>query len=114
MKGLRYVWSHEQNFRIQTGIGVLVVIAMAVLRVTIAEAIILTMLIMFVLILEVFNTVMEKMVDILKPRIHSYVGILKDMMAAAVLLAAVGSSVVAGMIFIPHLYQIIMDYGFKI
>src|SRR3989338_6378563 len=103
MHGLRFVWNYEQNFRVQSYIAVLVVIAMLVFRVTLGEAIILTMMIVFVLVLEVVNTIFEKFVDILKPRLHMYVGVIKDLMAAAVLLAAVGAVAVAAMVFIPYI-----------
>jgi diacylglycerol kinase len=101
--GLQYVWRNEQNFRIQVLIGLLVSIAMIWFRVPTLQTVILCMLIMFVLVLEIANTVFEKMVDILKPRMHSYVEIIKDMMAAIVLVAAVGSGVIAMMIFLPYL-----------
>lgn len=102
-QGLRHVWRYEQNFRIQSYIALLVIIGMLLFQVTLGEAIILTMMIVFVLVLEVVNTIFEKFVDILKPRLHMYVGVIKDLMAAAVLLAAVGAVAVALMVFIPYL-----------
>lgn len=107
-QGLLYVWRNEQNFRIQTLIAGLVVIGMLVFRVTLGEAIILTMMIIFVLVLEVVNTIFEKLVDILKPRMHTYVGVIKDMMAATVLLAAVGSVAIALMVFIPYCLELVL------
>lgn len=106
-RGLRYIWSNEQNFRIQTVIALLVIVAMIVFRVSLGEAIILTMMIIFVLVLEVVNTIFEKMVDILKPRLHTYVAVIKDMMAAGVFLAAVGSLAVGAMVFIPYCLELI-------
>lgn len=103
VQGLRQVWRHEQNFRIQSVIAVGVIIGMFVFRVTIGEAIILTMMIIFVLVLEVVNTIFEKFIDILKPRLHVYVGVIKDLMAAAVLLAAVGAVAIALMVFVPYI-----------
>ncbi len=84
----------------------MVILAMIFFRVTISEAIVLTMMIVFVLVLEVVNTIFEKFVDILKPRLHNYVGIIKDMMAAAVLLAAVGAVAVAIMVFLPYCLEL--------
>lgn len=107
LRGLRSIWQHEQNFRIQTAIALVVVVAMIFFRVTLGEAIILTMMIVFVLVLEVVNTIFEKFVDILKPRLHLYVGVIKDMMAAAVLLAASGAVAVAIMVFIPYCLQLL-------
>lgn len=107
VQGLRYVWRNEQNFRIQTLVAGLVIAAMLIFRVSLAEAIVLTMMIIFVLVLEVVNTIFEKFVDILKPRLHTYVGVIKDMMAAAVLLAALGSVAVAIMVFIPYCLELL-------
>lgn len=106
-QGLRYVWQNEQNFRLQTLIAIVVIIAMLLFRVTLGEAIILTMMIVFVLVLEVVNTIFEKMVDILKPRLHTYVAVIKDMMAAGVFLAAIGSLAVGAMVFIPYCLELI-------
>lgn len=106
-QGLRYVWDNEQNFRIQTFIALLVIVAMIIVHVTLGEAIVLTMMIIFVLVLEVVNTIFEKMVDILKPRLHTYVAVIKDMMAAGVFLAAVGSIVIGAMVFIPYCLELI-------
>lgn len=102
IQGLVYVWQNEQNFRIQCGVAAAVIVGMIGFRVSLAEAIVLTMMIVFVLVLEVMNTIFEKMVDILKPRLHTYVKVIKDMMAAVVLLAAIGSAIVAAMVFIPY------------
>lgn len=105
--GLKFVWQNEQNFRIQVGMATAVILVMIFFRVTLGEAIVLMMLIIFVLVLEVLNTIFEKFVDILKPRLHAYVGVIKDMMAAAVLLASVGSAIVAGMVFYPYCRELI-------
>lgn len=105
--GLAHVWRNEQNFRIQCWIAGLVLLGMLIFRVTLAEAIVLTMMIIFVLVLEVVNTIFEKFIDILKPRLHSYVGVIKDMMAATVLIAAVGAVAIALMVFLPYCLDLV-------
>lgn len=60
-----------------------------------------------VLILEVVNSVFEQLVDLLKPRLHYVVGEIKNMMAAAVLLASLAAAVVGGVIFWPYALGII-------
>jgi diacylglycerol kinase len=105
-RGLRYVWYNEQSFRVQVLVALFVILAMIGLPVSVGQAIVLIMLIMFVLVLETANTIVERFVDILKPRLHSYVEIIKDMMAAAVLLAAVGSAIIALIIFVPYLVDL--------
>jgi len=108
-RGLVYVIKNEQNFRIQLIIGILVIIAMILLQVEIWQAIVLLMLILTVLVLELINTIFEKIVDILKPRIHFYVEIIKDIMAAAVLLASIGAALIAFLIFVPYLIAFLIN-----
>lgn len=102
-KGLLYIFRHEQNFRIQCLATVLVCVAMIFFRVTMSEAIALILMALIVLILEILNTVVEKFIDLLQPRMHHYSKIIKDMMAAAVLLAAIVSCIIGAMIFFPYI-----------
>jgi diacylglycerol kinase len=60
------------------------------------------LIIMWVLITELTNTVVERVVDILKPRIHPYARLVKDIMAAVVLISAVMAVVVGVIIFYPY------------
>ena len=83
----------------------LVIVLMIVFPLRTLERIALSLVITFVLVLELINTIMEKIVDILKPRIHHYVEIIKDMMAAAVLIASIGALVVGLLIFWPYLFS---------
>lgn len=103
-RGFRFTFQNEQNFRLQVAVALAVIVAMIAFRVQIWEAIILLMVIGSVLILEIVNTVFEKMTDLLKPRLHHVVEIIKDMMAMAVLLASIGAVAIGIMIFLPHLW----------
>lgn len=82
----------------------LVILLMIIFPLRTLERIALSLVIAFVLVLELINTIIEKIVDILKPRIHHYVEIIKDMMAAAVLIASIGALVVGLLIFWPYLF----------
>ncbi len=106
-RGLRYVFLHEQNFRIQLVIAFVVLLVMLALRIHAWETVALVLMMCVVLILEILNTVVERFVDILKPRLNEYSQIIKDMMAAAVFLAAVASAVVGCVIFYPYLRVLI-------
>lgn len=83
----------------------MVVVLMIVFPLRNWERIALSLVITLVLVLELINTIMEKIVDILKPRIHHYVEIIKDMMAAAVLIASLGALAVGLLIFLPYLIK---------
>jgi len=71
------------------------------------EAIILILIIMFVLIFELINTVVERVVDILKPRVHPYAKLVKDLMAAAVLISSIMAVVIGLIIFLPYVRNLI-------
>lgn len=88
----------------QVAIAILVIVTMIAVRVRLWEAVMLLMAIVAVLILEILNTIMEKMTDLLKPRLHHYVEVIKDMMAMAVLLASLGAAAVGILVFLPHLF----------
>lgn len=102
-KGVKAVFKSEQNFRIQVLISILVVFGMFFFQVRAVEAVALILMILLVLILEILNTVVERFIDILQPRLNHYSEKIKDMMAAAVLLAALGSCIIGFLIFYPYL-----------
>jgi diacylglycerol kinase len=102
LDGIKYALAHEKNFRIELLIAVLVVFLIFIFKVKNWEAIILLLMIMWVLISELTNTVLERVVDILKPRIHPYARLIKDLMAAVVLISAIVSIIVGIIIFYPY------------
>lgn len=106
-RGLCQVFKTEQNFRIQVIIAILAVIAMMYFPLRSWERILVIVLIMLVLTMELLNTALEYFADLLKPRLHHYVFIIKDIMAAAVMLTAVGAVVVGTIIFLPHFLNLL-------
>lgn len=103
LRGLRYAFHRERSFRVQLLAGIVVLFLMGVLPLTGWERVILLAIIMFVLVLELLNTSIEHMVDLVKPRLNEYVGEVKDLMAGAVLLASVFAVIIGAVIFWPHL-----------
>ena len=87
-RGLKHVFKTEQNFRIQLLVGVLVLAVAFYFPLRSWEIILLALLILLVLLVEIFNTAFEKFSDLLKPRLHHYVGVVKDIMAGAVLITS--------------------------
>ena len=106
LAGIKYAWKYEQNFRIHIVSATIVIILMLVFPLMIWERILLLLIITLILVLELINTTFEKMVDVLKPRIHSYVEIIKDLMAAAVLFASLGAAIIGLLIFIPYFIRL--------
>ncbi len=103
-KGLVQVFREEQNFRLQILVALGVLILALYLQIRIIEIIFLILVIIIVLVLELINSIFERLIDILKPRLHPDVRAVKDIMAATVLIASVGSVIIAVFIFWPYLF----------
>lgn len=101
-RGLIRVFREEQSFRVQTTVGLLVLILALLFHVKIWEAVALLLVIMIVLVLELINSVFERVVDVLKPRMHPYVETVKDIMAAVVLISSVGAILIGFLILGPY------------
>jgi diacylglycerol kinase len=101
-KGIRIVFREEHSFRIQVLTGLAVVVAMFLLDLRTTEKALLTLAGAFVLVLELMNSIFERMVDMMKPRIHHYVEDIKDIMAGSVLVASLGAALIGIMIFWPY------------
>lgn len=102
IRGLAYALRNEKNFQMEVFAAFVVIVAMIYFQVTRAEMVVLILVIMGVLLAELMNTVMERVVDILKPRVHPYAKLIKDLMAAGVLLVSILALVIGIIIFYPY------------
>ena len=103
VKGLLKVFREEQNFRIQSIFGLVIIILAIYFKIGALEWALLAMVVSLVLVAETINSAVERIADVLKPRINSYVKEIKDIMAAAVLLSSLAALVVGILIFAPYL-----------
>lgn len=101
--GLKQTFQREQNFRLQVLVAAAVLVLIAVLPLTRTEAALLVLVATSVLVLELVNTIVEALLDLLQPRLHHYAGMIKDLMAAAVFLASLGALLVGTIVLLPHL-----------
>ena len=92
LRGLAQVFRSEQNFRIQVAIALMVIILAFYFPLKTWEIILTILMITMVLTMELINTMIEYFIDLVKPRMHHYVFLIKDMMAAAVLVTALGAA----------------------
>ena len=104
-RGLLYALRREQNFQVHFIAIAVVFFFIIYFGLRPLEAVALVLCIVIVLVLELINTVFEKMVDMLKPRIHPYAEVIKDMMAATVLVASIGSLIIGVIIFLPYVKE---------
>jgi len=101
--GLRYAWRSEQNFRAQVFIGCLVFALAFFLGMSALRFVVLMLLVTLVLVLELLNTFFEKLIDLISPKVHAYAAMLKDILAAMVLVASIGAAAVGVVLFWPYL-----------
>ncbi|MFH1111886.1 MAG: diacylglycerol kinase family protein [Patescibacteria group bacterium] len=93
-RGLGYVFKREQNFRWEIFIFIIAVIGGWWLNFSILAWSILIILSVLVLTSEIYNTIIERVLDLLEPRLSIHVAFLKDIQAGAVLLIATASIIV--------------------
>ena len=107
--GFWYVFKNEQNIRLHLIASFGVIALMIYFQIALWQVIILFLVIMSVIVLELINTIFEKMVDILRPRIHYYAEVIKDIMAATVLISSIGAVIIGILIFAPYVWS---KFGF--
>jgi diacylglycerol kinase len=103
IKGFFKVVREEQNLKIQFLAAIVVVATGICLRVSSRDWALLVLAILFVLLTEVINSALERVTDILKTRLNGYVKEIKDIMAAAVMLASIGAVIIGLLVFLPYL-----------
>lgn len=90
-RGIKNAWRKEPNFRIEVLVALLVFGAMLVLPISNTDRSVLVLVIALVLVLEVVNSIFERVLDIMHPDFSDDVKKIKDTMAGAVFLAALSS-----------------------
>lgn len=102
-RGLLLAFKGERTFRVMIAVGLIVMAVVAVLPLRGWERAVLLLSTGAVLVLELLNSLVERLADLLKPRLSVAVGEVKDLAAAAVLTASICTAVVALIILAPHL-----------
>ena len=92
------------NFKIQLLLGALILIAGFFFSISITEWLIIFLCCIIVLTLEMINTAIEKICDLISTDFHPQIKIIKDVAAGAVLISAIGSAIVGLIIFLPKLF----------
>ena len=102
--GISYVLKTSRNFKIQLIFAITSLMIGFLLQISQSNYVILIATIMSVLILEIFNTSIESIVDlVVKKEFSSLAKISKDTSAGAVLLASINSVIIAVYIFVPKI-----------
>ena len=103
-QGLGYATTSQRNFRIHLATAVVVFAMGAALQLDLTRMAVLVLTVAAVLVLELLNTAIEAVVDLaIGRRYHPLARIAKDCAAAAVLVAAISSLLIALCLLLPPL-----------
>lgn len=103
--GIRLLFKHERNAKIHLGASLGIVLMGFVFHINSNEWIALVLSIGLVLALEAINTALEKLSDVVMPQYDERIKEVKDIGAAAVLVAAIVSVIVGLIIFVPRILE---------
>lgn len=105
--GIRSSFLSEPNMKIHLLVTIIVVTAGALLRITITEWILCFICIGLVFGMELINTSIENIVDLVSPEHHKLAEKAKDAAAGAVLVCAVISVITGLLIFVPKIFALL-------
>jgi diacylglycerol kinase len=105
--GIAYLLRTQRNFRIEVAAGAIAVAAGIWSRLDRAEWLAIVLTIALVLILEAVNTAVEIAVTLARPGFDPVARVAKDVSAASVLVAAIGSVIVGVLLFGPRLTAVL-------
>ena len=98
--GLKTLFKTEKSFRLHTAIAIIVIIYAWYAHLEKVYWVVLLMIIALIMSLEIFNSAIERLVDILAPRTHGLAKEIKDLLAAMVLLASLFAAAIGLIVFL--------------
>ena len=103
IRGIITFLRNETNGQIQLVAAIIVVTLGLVFQIDTKEWLVVVLCILMVVTLEMINTALEKLCDVVHPGYHPQIKIIKDIAAGAVLIAALGSIIIGAIIFVPKI-----------
>lgn len=98
-RGLKTVFTTEKSFRLHTIIAILVIVYAWYQRIDKIYWVAILMIIALIMALEIFNSAIERLVDMLAPRTHNFAKEIKDLLAAMVLLVSLFAVAIGLIVF---------------
>ncbi|HVM41554.1 MAG TPA: diacylglycerol kinase family protein [Acidimicrobiia bacterium] len=106
-RGIGFMWREEPNMRFHLVAAAGVLVGAAVFQVSTFKWVSVVLAIVVVLLAEILNTAVEALLDLVHPDRHPLVGVVKDLAAGAVLVAAIGATVIALVVFGPEFWDLV-------
>lgn len=101
--GLVTAFSTQPNYRIHLFLSIVSLLGGFYFHITYGEFLVIGVLITVGLVIETINTAIEETCDAIDEAIRPDIKVAKDTAAAAMLIFAIGSALLAGCIFIPRI-----------
>jgi diacylglycerol kinase len=105
--GIKYFFKTERNGKIQAGVSLITILSGLYLRITAVEWIIIVLCMGLVLALEMINTALEHLCNMIHADYHPSIKIIKDIAAGAVLTFSAVSVVAGLIIFLPKFFVLL-------
>lgn len=105
-KGMKRVFKVEHNMWIHLCAAAAVVFAGFCFHIGNMQWVMLTLAIGMVITAELFNSAIEELVNLVSPDYHEKAGLVKDIAAGAVLIAAIAAAVIGLLVFVPELMHL--------
>ena len=103
LSGIKSAFKTEQNMKIHLLIMEIVILMALILNISFNEWLIVLICFMVVISSELFNTALEKCVDLASPNKNEIAKLAKDVSAGAVLITAIFAAIIGIIIFLPKI-----------
>lgn len=101
-EGILAALKQEPNLKIHFLIALLVIAISFILNISSTDWVIIIFIIGFVIIIELTNTAIEKVVDVFTDREHPGAKYAKDIAAGAVLISSITAAIIGLLVFLPY------------
>lgn len=106
LAGFKEAYTKEKNIRIQLFFGLVAIILGIGFRITYLEWAILLLVISLVISSELFNTALERTLDLVDSNPNGTIKIAKDVAAGAVIFTATMALIIGILIFLPKIFHL--------
>lgn len=106
-RGLKYVLKTERNARIIFLCGVIAILLGFLVKLSFYEICLIILTVWLVFMAEIFNTLIEDLIDLFRNQKDPGIKLLKDTSSGAVLLASICSVIIGIFIFLPRILEIL-------
>ena len=109
-KGIKAVFGNEANMNIHLIISILVIVCGFIFNISISEWMLCIICFGLVISLEMLNSAIENLVNLVSPEQNKIAGKIKDISAGAVLIAAICAAIVGLIIFVPKGWSLLITF----